>query len=303
MKILISGASGLVGTALQAEFKRRSWECWTLVRDKKQQTNQTIYWDIKKQEIDINALNGFDVVLHLAGQNVASGLWTYKLKRELRDSRVLSTRLLTDALAKVSQPPKLYLQASAIGFYGDTGARVVDESTPAPKEGFLPILSCEWEGAVSKELQRKVRTCFMRFGIILSSQGGALKKMLPAFKLGVAGKIGSGKQYMSWITLADVVVAICFCIEQESISGSINFVAPEPVTNSEFTKALGHVLHRPTLFPLPAIIVKVLFGEMGETLLLGSTRVEPKKLNEAGFVFAHTNIREALQAALTFDKP
>jgi len=298
MDILISGASGLAGTALSEALTARGDSVYSLVRSLNEESDTAIYWNIKDQQIDKSRLEGFDAAIHLAGKNIA-GIWTPKFKRELRDSRVYGTKLLTETFAGLKNPPSVFLSASAVGFYGDTGTVAVDEDSPAPAEGFLPILACEWEGAVSEAFKKKSRVCVMRLGVVLSKEGGALKKMLLPFKLGLGGRVGDGKQYFSWVSIEDVVGAFLFCLDTASVEGPVNVVSPNPVTNSEFTKALGNVLKRPTIIPLPAFVVKVVLGEMGENLLLASTRVKPTKLLAAGYTFRHKKVDEALQAELS----
>jgi uncharacterized protein (TIGR01777 family) len=239
-------------------------------------------------------LEGFDVVVHLAGENIASGRWTGEKKRAIRESRVKGTSLLSESLARLSRPPSLFLSASAIGYYGDRGDELLTEKS-APGEGFLPSVCIEWENATKPAVEKGIRTVHTRFGIILDRDEGALAKMLPPFKMGIGGKIGDGKQWMSWIALDDVVNGLKFLMTDASTFGPVNFVAPNPVTNADFTKALGRVLSRPTLFPVPAFGVRFAFGEMADALLLSSQKVEPTVLQERGFSFTWPTLEPALK--------
>ncbi len=292
MKLLIGGSHGLVGTALIRSLETDGHEIFRLVRHApKSQTE--VEWSPDRYSIALARIEGFDAVINLAGESIADGRWTDDKKRRIRESRVKGTKLLGDALANLTVPPKTFISASAIGYYGNRGDEILSE-TSSPGADFLAHVCTEWEEATALAKEKGIRVVNTRFGIILDAKGGALAKMLAPFRMGVGGKIGSGKQWMSWIALADVVGGIKFALAQDSIRGPVNFVAPNPVTNAEFTKALGHALSRPTLFPIPAFGVKLLFGEMGEALLLGGQRVEPKQLMSEGYQFEYSQLETAL---------
>jgi uncharacterized protein (TIGR01777 family) len=296
MKILISGSHGLVGTALIKSLASEGHEILRLVRYAPSSV-QEIEWSPDRYSIALARLEGFDAVVHLAGESIAEGHWTDEKKKRIRESRVKGTRLLGDALANLSRPPKTFLCASAIGYYGDRGDEILTEAS-APGNDFLSAVCVEWEKATALASEKGIRVVNCRFGIILAENGGALKKMLPPFRMGVGGKIGSGKQWMSWIALDDVVRGIKFALANDSVKGPVNFVAPAPVTNARFTKTLGRVLSRPTLFPIPAFGVRLLFGEMADALLLSSQRVEPALLQTSNFLFQYSQLEAALRHVL-----
>jgi uncharacterized protein (TIGR01777 family) len=239
-------------------------------------------------------------VVHLAGESIASGRWTDEKKRAIRDSRVKGTALLSDALAQLSRPPSALLSASAIGYYGDRGDELLMEES-APEDDFLADVCVEWENATKPAIEKGIRTLHARFGVILDAKEGALAKMLTPFRMGIGGRVGHGKQWMSWIDIEDVVNGLKFLLES-SVTGPVNFVAPNPVTNAEFTKTLGRVLSKPTLFPIPAFGARLAFGEMGDALLLSSQRVEPSVLQQSGFRFAYPSLEPALRHLLATDK-
>lgn len=296
MKILVGGSHGLVGTALIKSLEGAGHEVARLVRYTPHDPKE-IEWSPERTSIAIARLEGFDAVVNLAGESIASGRWTDEKKRNIRDSRIKGTRLLSDVLSMLERPPASFICASAIGFYGNRGDEVLTEDSEAGDD-FLSDVCVDWEEATSGAAEKGIRVVNTRFGIILDLEGGALAKMLPPFRLGVGGKIGSGKQWMSWITLDDVIGALELALMNDSLRGAVNYVAPNPVTNAEFTKALGHALHRPTLLPVPAFGVRLLFGEMGEALLLGGQRVEPAKLNEADYKFKYVELDSALRHLL-----
>jgi uncharacterized protein (TIGR01777 family) len=297
MKILVSGATGLVGTALQPALKAKGHEVYKLVRSAPNSAAGEINWNPDEGTIDAAAIEGMDAVVHLAGESVAEGRWTEEKKRRIRESRSKGTRLLSEGLARLKDKPRTLVSASATGFYGDRGAEVLTEQSASGTD-FLAEVCREWELATHAAAQGGMRVVNLRFGVILSARGGALKKMLLPFKLGVGGKVGSGQQYMSWITLDDAVGAIIFALETESLRGPVNVVSPQPVTNLEYTKTLGSVLSRPTIFPVPAFAARLAFGEVADALLLSSARVEPARLNEAGFQFQYPELNGALQQVL-----
>jgi uncharacterized protein (TIGR01777 family) len=296
MKVLISGSHGLVGKALISSLSSDGHEIVRLVRGTPSGPAE-VEWHPNEGRIDAANLEGFDAVVHLAGESIASGRWTDEKKRAIRDSRVKGTALLSEALARLSRPPAVFLSASAIGYYGDRGDEVLTEKS-APGKDFLASVCVEWENATRAAIEKGIRTVHTRFGIILDAEEGALGKMLTPFRMGIGGRVGHGRQWMSWIAIEDVVNGLRFVIEDKTTSGPINFVAPNAVRNAEFTKSLGHVLSKPTLFPVPAFGVRLAFGEMGDALLLSSQRVEPRVLRERGFVFRWARLDEALRHLL-----
>ena len=296
MKILISGASGLVGAAVAQSLTNDHHEIIRLVR-RAPRSREEIEWNPDANKLDASGLNHIEAVVHLAGESIASGRWNREKKARIRDSRVKGTRLLSETLANLSQPPRVLVSASAIGYYGDRGDEVLTEES-AEGRGFLAEVCREWEAATGAAQERGVRVTMMRFGMILSERGGALTKMMPPFKMGVGGRIGSGQQFISSVALDDVVGAIIHAIGTESLTGAINMVAPNPVTNEEFTRVLGRVLSRPTIFPLPAFAARLAFGEMADELLLSSARVEPRRLLESGYRFRYADLESALRSML-----
>ncbi len=296
MKILISGASGLIGTHLTATLLAKGNQIYKLVRDEAKGIDE-IEWSVKDERIDEEKLEDFDAVIHLAGDNVASENWSDEKKKSIRDSRVKGTRLLVDALKRRINPPKHFISASAIGFYGSRESEILNEESAAGK-GFLPEVCEEWETEALKAANFGARVVLLRTGVVLSKEGGALAKMLTPFKFAVGGVVGSGKQYMSWIALDDEIKIIVFALENPEISGEINLTAPNAVTNEEFTHTLGSVINRPTILPIPEFAIKLLFGEMGETLLLEGARVYPQKLLDANFTFDYPELEPALKHLL-----
>ncbi|HEX7330814.1 MAG TPA: TIGR01777 family oxidoreductase [Pyrinomonadaceae bacterium] len=300
MKILVSGSHGLVGKALVRSLTADGHEVVRLVRGERAFGSPEVQWQPEQGRIDVEPLEGIQAVVHLAGESIASGRWTSDKKRSIRESRVKGTALLSDALTKLSQPPSVFLSASAIGYYGDRDDELLNEKS-APGKDFLAGVCTEWEAATRPAAQKGIRTVCTRFGIILDVNGGALAKMLPPFRMGIGGRIGDGKQWMSWIALDDVVNGLKFLMEDGSVHGPVNFVAPNPVTNAEFTKTLGRVLSRPTIFPVPAFGVRLAFGEMADALLLSSQRVEPSVLEDRGFLFSWPTLEPALKHLLAAD--
>ncbi|MDT5272543.1 MAG: uncharacterized protein QOH49_4729 [Acidobacteriota bacterium] len=301
MKVIVTGSTGLVGRALIRSLLADGHEVTRLVRGAAQgfraPGTAAVHWDPERGEIDAKELEGHDAAVHLAGESVAEGRWDDEKKRRIRESRMKGTSLLAGALAGLSAKPKVLVSASATGFYGDRGAEILREES-ASGEDFLSEVCREWEKATLAASQAGIRVAHLRIGVVLSGEGGALQKMLTPFKLGLGGKVGSGSQYMSWITLEDLVGVIRHAIEDESLRGPVNAVAPGAVTNEEFTKTLGHVLGRPTIFAVPAFAARLAFGEVADALLMASTRVEPARLKEAGYQFKHPEIEGALRSAL-----
>jgi hypothetical protein len=296
MKILLTGSSGLIGQALIPVLATGEHRATCLVRFKPQGEESLVYWNPAAGDIDAPKLEGFGAVIHLAGEPV-SGRWNAAKKSAIRESRVKSTRLLCETLARLSRRPQVLVAASASGYYGDRGEEVLREESEAGSS-FLSRVCQEWEAVTQPAAEHGIRVVNLRIGFVLSPAGGGLAKMLPAFKMGAGGKIGSGKQYLSWIAIDDLVQIILFATTVEALHGPVNAVAPNPVTNSEFTKTLARVLRRPALFPLPAFAVRLAFGEMGEELLLASARLEPARLLSAGYQFRFPHLKGALRHLL-----
>ena len=297
MKILVSGSHGLVGKALIQSLTTDGHEVLRLVRRARAVGAAEIEWHPNQGQLDGQHLEGLDVVVHLAGESIASGRWTESKKRAIRESRVKGTSLLSGVLAQLSRPPSVFLSASAIGYYGDRGDELLTEQS-APGEDFLSSVCVEWENATKPAKEKGIRTIHARFGVILDAGGGALGQMLTPFRMGIGGRVGTGKQWMSWIALGDVVNGLKFLIADKPAHGAVNFVAPNPVTNAEFTKTLGRVLSRPTLFPVPAFGARLAFGELADALLLSSQKVEPSVLEDKGFLFSWPTLEPALRHLL-----
>ena len=297
MKILVTGSTGLVGSALLPFLRSKGHEVFRLVRSQAKTGPTEIYWNPEQGIDDTTRLEGMDAVIHLAGENIAEGRWTQEKKARIRESRVTGTRVLSEALARLAAPPRALLSASATGYYGDRGDEILREES-APGSDFLAEVCRDWEAAAEPAARRGIRVVYLRFGVIFTPKGGALSKILAPFQFGVGGRLGSGQQYMSWVTLDDVVGVIDHALNVETLSGPVNVVAPNPVTNYEFTKTLGRVLSRPTIFPVPSFAVRLAFGEMGDAALLSSARVEPARLKESGYVFQHPELESALRQIL-----
>jgi uncharacterized protein len=298
MKILITGASGLIGRALRPTLEAKGAELLLASRSEPKDERH-IQWAPNEgfADADLPRLEGLDAVVHLAGENIAGLRWTEEKKKAIRDSRVLGTRTIVEAFARLERKPRAFISGSAIGFYGDRGDSEMNESN-SPGDTYLSEVCEDWEAESLRAEPMGIRTVLLRTGIVLSKDGGALATMLTPFKMGVGGVVGSGKQWMSWVSLDDVVGIINFALENEGVSGPVNVVSPNPATNEEFTKTLGKVLYRPTILPLPQFAVNLVFGEMGDALLLDSTRVVPKRLLEAGYKFQFTELEPALKHAV-----
>jgi hypothetical protein len=297
MKVAITGSSGLVGSALKDKLRSQGNEVVTFVRSNASNESGKFLWNPEAGTIDIAGFAGVQAVINLAGESIAAKRWTAEQKIKIRESRVKGTTLLAETIAKLDARPEVLVSASAIGFYGDRGDEVLTENS-APGTGFLADVCKQWENSSAAAEASGVRVVRARLGVVLSQDGGALQKMLPIFKLGGGGVIGSGKQYMSWISLDDVVNALIFAVTNKSVVGAMNVVAPNSVRNSEFTEALGHVLHRPAVLPLPAFAAQLIMGEMADELLLASARVEPIALEGNKFGFEYPNLAGALRHAL-----
>lgn len=297
MRIVVSGATGLIGSALCPHLREQGYDVARLVRREADATGGDALWQPNDGHIDPALLEGAGAVIHLSGENIGSGRWTASKKRAIRESRLVSTKLLADAMAGMNAPPGTWLCASAIGYYGSQGDALLDEDAPSG-EGFLADLCRDWEAATGPASEKGVRVVNLRFGVVLSADGGALKTMLMPFKLGVGGVVGSGRQYMSWVALPDVTGAIAHILGDADLSGPVNVTSPEPVANRTFTKTLARVLHRPAVLPAPAPFLRLVLGEMADELLLSSVRAVPKRLQESGYAFACPRLEDALRAAL-----
>ena len=295
MHIAITGASGLVGSTLCPLLTTGGHQITRLVR--REANEGEVTWDPQAESFDASPLEGIDAVVHLAGENIGKSRWTAKLKQRLRDSRVIGTRKLCEGLARMAAPPKVLVCASAIGFYGDRGDEKLDEES-RPGNSFLSELVKDWEAATQPAADAGIRVVNLRFGVILSPKDGALAKMLLPFKLCVGGRVGSGKQYWSWISIDDAAGIIHHALMREGLVGPVNAVAPNPVTNLEFTKTLGRVLGRPTIFPMPAFAAKLALGEMADELLLASSRVDAGLILESSYEFRQPTLEEALRHLL-----
>ncbi len=297
MIVAITGASGLVGTALTDALIVEGHSVRPVVRRHGQNTQHEIRWDPEAGTIDAARFDDVDAVVHLAGEGVASHRWTPAVKERIRDSRARGTTLLCQTLAGLASKPSALVSASAVGYYGDRGDELLDESSP-PGQGFLADVCQQWEAATRAARDADIRVVNLRIGVVMSTKGGALTSMLTPFRLGIGGVMGSGRQYLSWITLDDLVRAIVFALHASALSGPVNATAPEPATNREFTKTLGRVLHRPTVATMPAFAARLLFGQMADEMFLSSSRVIPRELQSAGFTFQNPQLEPALRHVL-----
>jgi uncharacterized protein len=298
MRVAVSGSTGLVGSEVVTVLSAGGHDVVRLVRRVPAPGEKAVRWDPEKGEVDAAGLEGLDAVVHLAGENVGSGRWTAARKAAIRDSRVKGTRLLCEALAGLGRPPGTLVCASAVGYYGDRGEEVLTEESP-PGAGFLPGVSREWEAASRAASRKGIRVVTLRIGMVLSPKGGALARMLPLFRAGLGGVIGGGRQYVSWVALDDLPLIILHAFQHRDLSGPINAVAPRPVTNREFTEALGKALSRPTPLPVPAFALRLAVGgEMADALLLSSARVVPKRLIDTGYTFLSPELEPTLRRLL-----
>ena len=295
MKVIVAGSSGLIGTALVRMLLDEGHEVLRLVR-RAPAAKDEVQWDPVAGTIDTEALAGVEAVIHLGGASIAGQRWTAAYKQEIRDSRIKSTRLISETIAQSDSKPAVFLCASALGYYADRGDEILTENSPKG-EGFLADVTAEWEYATLPASEAGVRVCNMRIGVVLSETGELPRSMLTPFKFGLGGKLGNGRQYMSWIHIEDVARAFAFVLKTKSLDGPINLAAPNPVTNAEFTKALGRVLSRPTLFKVPGFALRIAMGEMAQ-FALGSARLYPLKLTQSGFMYRWNDIEPALRDIL-----
>ena len=296
LQIAITGATGLIGRALVPLLAAAGHEVKRLVRSRDRLGPGDVYWNPAAGEIDDDGLDGLDAVVHLAGETV-SERWTKAHKRAILESRVQGTGLLARTLARLPRPPRVLVSASAVGYYGDGGDRELDESSPTGTD-FLAGVARAWEEAAAPAAARGIRVVHPRFGVVLNQSGGALERLLPPFRMGAGGKLSHGRQWMSWISLDDAVGALHFLLATHTLAGPVNVTAPNPVTNADFSHTLGHVLHRPAMATVPALALRLMFGEMADTMLLAGQRVLPRKLLAAGFQFRHPTLEEALRHEL-----
>ncbi len=300
MRIAITGATGMIGLRLTDFLLAQGHQMTVVTRRSSYHQPQTsvIVWDPSLNYIENGRLEGFDVIIHLAGSNVGE-YWSPEYKEEILESRVQSTRLLCKALSEVASKPKLLIGASAIGFYGNHPSdKILDENSPSG-EGFLADVCRQWEEATGPAAQAGIRVVRMRLGVVLSQAGGALAKMWQPFQLGIGGVLGNGQQMMSWVALDEIPYVIDYLINNDKITGAVNVVSPQAVSNAEFTKVLGQVIHRPTFLPVPAFVIRLLFGEMGQSLLLEGAHVIPRRLQESGYQFRFVDLKDALKICLT----
>lgn len=297
MRVLITGASGLIGTALQQSLEADGVSVSTLVR-RQPSSEQEIQWDPANGALDPSDVEGFDAVVHLAGAGIGDKRWSEARKHEILDSRVAGTRLLSERLAAATAKPRVFVSSSAIGYYGDRAEPVTEQDGPADPPDFLASVCIAWESATEAAVAAGIRTPLIRTGLVLSANGGALQKLLLPFRLGIGGRLSSGKSWWSWISIDDHVRAIRHLIDSD-VSGPVNLTAPEPATNAEVTKALGKVLRRPTLFPVPRFVLELILGkELAAALLFTSARVLPARLEDSGFEFEHRDVESALRGVL-----
>ena len=295
MKVAVTGSTGLVGTALMEHIRRADWRATPIVRSGQQ--TDAVQWDPVERRIDSAGLEGLDAVVHLAGENIANRRWTQAQKDRIRTSRVEGTGFLAESLAALNEKPKVLVCASAIGFYGDRGDEILSEDATAG-DGFLPEVCQAWESAADPAREAGIRVVHLRFGLILTRKGGALAKVLPLFRLGGGGIVGNGRQYWSWITLDDICGVILHAIRTDSLSGPVNAVAPNPVTNKEFTVELARQVRRWAIFPAPGFMLRIVLGEMADGLLMASARVQPNKLLESGYRFGAESLEDGLKQVL-----
>ncbi len=297
MRVAVSGSHGLVGTALVGALGDLGHQVLCLVRASPDPSAGRLLWDPLSGEVDTESLEGVDAVVHLAGENVAAGRWTARRKEAIRNSRVQGTRILSEALAAMRNPPRVLIQASAMGIYGDRGDDLLDEQAP-PGEGFLADMATEWEAQSLPAEEAGIRVLLPRISLVLAREGGAFPRLQKPFRLGVGGKLGTGRQWMSWIHLDDLVAVLLQGLDREDWRGPLNACTSHPVRNLDLSHALGRRLHRPTAFPVPAFVLRILLGEMAESLLLASLRMRPAVLEAAGFPFRYPDLESVLDGLL-----
>ncbi len=301
--ILLSGASGLLGRALRRSFELRGIPCTQLVRSTPGPDSSDVFWNPYATTVPsempaaLARLEGMRAAIHLSGDNIGEGRWTHAKKQRIWESRVTATQTLATLLSQLQSPPEVLICASAVGYYGNRGDAVLTEDSPAGC-GFLAETCLAWEQAADAARQRGIRVVHLRLGAVLAREGGALAKMLPIFRKGSGGRLGNGSQWMSWISLPDVVRCVEYLLAGANLAGPVNAVAPQPVTNAAFTQTLARMLHRPAGFPVPSLVLRVLLGEMADSVLLSSTRALPARLQQAGFTFEHATLEAALRDAL-----
>ncbi len=295
MNILLTGSTGLIGKALSRYLKTKGHNIYPLYR--KPSTAKVHYWNPEEDQIHLDDQIKLHAVIHLAGENIADSRWNQKKKDSILNSRVHGTRLIAETISQLENRPELFISGSAIGYYGDSGDNVVDEDSPRGS-GFLSDVAAQWEAATQAAEDADIRTIHLRTGIVLSPEGGVLQKMLFPFRMGLGGVVGTGQQYMSWISIDDVVGIITAMLGNSQMAGAYNLVAPNPVTNYTFTKSLGSALHRPTISPLPVFMARIIFGEMADALLLSSSRVATTRLKSTGYTFADIDLTETLTRLL-----
>ncbi len=295
--VAVSGAGGLVGSALSSFLSTGGHRVVPMVRRKPAPGAEQILWDPAAGRIDVSGLEGVDAVVHLAGENIAGGRWTQSRKARIVDSRVAGTRLIAETVAGLDRRPKALVAASAVGFYGNRGDEELDEGSAAG-QGFLPETCKRWEAALEPAERAGIRVVRLRIGMVLSARGGALPRMATPFRWCLGGRIGSGRQFMSWISIDDLIGVVHHALLDDTLSGVVNAVAPAPVRNAEFTRVLGRVLGRPTPFPVPATAIRLLLGELGQALLLDGARVSPARVQGTDFRFRHPTLEGALRFEL-----
>lgn len=298
MRVMITGGTGLIGQGLCKELAAAGHAVTLLTRRASVAGYPSIQWDPDSGKLEAKQLEGFDAIIHLAGEGIGDQRWSVARKEQIVRSRIVSTQLLAKAIGQMQAPPKVLISTSAIGYYGDRGDELLTEES-GPGKGFLSDLCVEWEKAISPVKERSVRLVIFRIGVVLSTEGGALAEMLRHYRFGLGGRLGSGKQYWSWVGYQDLIRAFIFALDNDKLAGSVNLVAPNPVTNAQFNAALGAALHRPAFLAAPGFALRLVLGEMADALLLASMRVDAKRLREAGFPFRQAELESTLQALLT----
>jgi uncharacterized protein (TIGR01777 family) len=293
MNIEISGASGLIATALIPKLEEEGHIIYKLVRKKTQSDNE-VFWSPSTAEIDLQKLEGIDAVIHLAGENISSGRWSDNKKSRIMNSRVHGTTVLSEAVSRLKKKPAIFISASAMGYYGNRGDEILTENSSSG-DNFVADVCEAWEASIDPKLFDKMRVVMLRIGLVLTDKGGALKQLALPMSLGLGGIVGPGTQYMSWITLEDIIRAIIHILKTDKIKGPVNLVGPDAVTNRVFIKTMASVMKRPALFQLPSFIIRLVFGQMGEELLLSSMRVVASKLKKNGFKYKHNDLAQALE--------